>query len=87
MSARAAQAPRGPRPGWPAACTTRSTSPSSPGWAGTRLSATFAPDRHHRLLGYRLCRVAGCGLRGLEPERAVRRLPRPLREGGEEGRP
>lgn len=25
-------------------------------------SAAFAPDRHHRLLGYRLCRVAGCGL-------------------------
>jgi hypothetical protein len=43
-------------------------------------SATFAPDRHHRLLGYRLCREVGCGL---EPERAVRRLPRPLPEGGE----
>ena len=30
-------------------------------------SATFAPDRHHRLLGYRLCRVAGCGLEAWSP--------------------
>jgi Phage integrase family len=31
------------------------------------LSVTFAPDRHHRLLGYRLCRVAGCGLEAWSP--------------------
>jgi len=30
-------------------------------------SATFAPGRHHRLLGYRLCRVAGCGLEAWTP--------------------
>jgi integrase len=31
------------------------------------LSVTFAPDRHHRLFGYRLCRVAGCGLEAWSP--------------------
>jgi hypothetical protein len=30
-------------------------------------SATFAPGRHHRLLGYRLCRVTGCGLEAWSP--------------------
>ena len=31
------------------------------------LSATFAPDSHHRLLGYRLCRVTDCGLEAWSP--------------------
>ena len=31
------------------------------------LSATFAPGSHHRLLGYRLCRVTGCGLEAWSP--------------------
>jgi integrase len=30
-------------------------------------TATFAPDRHHRLLGYRVCGVAGCGLEAWSP--------------------
>ena len=30
-------------------------------------SAVFAPDPGHRLLGYRLCRVAGCGLEAWSP--------------------
>jgi hypothetical protein len=30
-------------------------------------SAAFAPDPGHRLLGYRLCRVAGCGLEAWSP--------------------
>lgn len=31
------------------------------------LSAAFAPGSHHRLLGYRLCRVTGCGLEAWSP--------------------
>jgi integrase len=30
-------------------------------------SETFAPDRHHRLFGYRTCRVAGCGAESWSP--------------------
>jgi integrase len=35
------------------------------GWDPER--ATFSPDRHHPLLGYRLCRVVDCGIEAWSP--------------------
>jgi hypothetical protein len=67
VSARAAQAPRGltPRVGGRLHDALDIALLAEAGWDPR--SATFAPDRHHRLLGYRLCRVAGCGLEAWSP--------------------
>ena len=67
MSARAVEAPRGlpPRVAGRLHDALDIALLAGVGW--DPLSATFTPDRHHRLLGYRLCRVAGCGLEAWSP--------------------